>query len=178
MNGAGLVAARADETEARLRVVVLLADGCRVCIGIEALEGVYDAPGDREHDCAVLPDGRSVPLIDWRDVTQSEVSSDVSPPPRRVCGVLRTKAGALALAADACAGIRELSFVAAPPSPTRLEDPDGEPLCFFFQLDGAPHFLLEPEAVVQAAKRRRLSVASLAGSAETASPRAESGLGS
>ncbi|HZR81362.1 MAG TPA: hypothetical protein VFD92_09740 [Candidatus Binatia bacterium] len=132
--------------------MLVLADGCRVCVGLDSVDGVFElsAPGDRE---AVVPGaGGRLPLVTWGELIGVPPPADAAPPSQVM--VVRTPAGRVALAAQACLGIREASFGTAPVLATTLADGAGEPRCFVHLIDRRPHFILDPRAIAQALAAR------------------------
>jgi len=133
------------------RLMLVLAEGCRICVSLDSVEGVFERPpatpagGDER---AGPPGRASLRVVSWADL--------VGVPPPAGSGeaehvlVVRTPAGRVALAIDACLGVRDSSFLGAPVLPTRLTDATGDSLCFVHMIDRRPHFILDPRALAHA----------------------------
>jgi chemotaxis protein histidine kinase CheA len=135
---------------------------CVLALSLDAVEGVFPlslAPGGMR---ARLPEGGSVPLVDWSSLTSVPVAGD-APAPGEVV-VVATASGPVGLSVDRCLGTRRISLTATRPLPTRLVDGRGSPACLLLRIDGRPVFLLEPRALGGAA---RLELAEVGPSAET-----------
>ena len=133
------------------RLMLVVADGCRVGVALDSVDGVYDLLRADAPDSARLPDGLAIPLVAWNEV------AGVPPPALAVEAqhvmVVRTASGPIGFAADACLGVRDVSF-AKPPLPTSLVGSSGDPLCLLLSLDRRPHFLLDPRALADALSAR------------------------
>jgi hypothetical protein len=127
-------------------MLLLRADGCLLGLALDAVDGVF---AHREEEAAA-------PEVDV--VTWTEVSGFGNPSPAKegdAVVLVRAEGGRVALRADACLGVRDVSFLETPPVPTRLVDGDEHPLCYLVLLDRQPHFLIEPRALVRARDRAR-----------------------
>ena len=132
------------------RLMLVIADGCRVGVGLESVEGIFEIAPRGEPGTATLPDGESVPLVHW-----SEIAGVESPREATAWMMLvRTPLGRVGLAADTCLGVRDGAFSGRSLLPTRLRGPDGEPWCFVHLLDRRAHFIVDPRAIGEAAKAR------------------------
>lgn len=128
-----------------IRLMLVRTHGCRICVALDAVEGVLDGPHAPDATTFTLADGTSIPLVDWASVT------GVPEPPRTdetQVMVLKTASGLVGLRIGACLGVRSVSLARTPPMPTRLTDASGSPLCFLLMLDGRPHLMLEPRALL------------------------------
>lgn len=129
-----------------IRLMLVRAHGCRICVALDAVEGIFDVgAGAAAASSATLAHGTTVPLVDWGDVTG--VGAGAEEPSGQLM-VLRTPGGPIGLRIDACLGVRSVSLARTPPMPTRLRDAAGSPLCFLLMLDGRPHLMLEPRGLV------------------------------
>lgn len=129
-----------------IRLMLVRAHGCRICVALDAVEGIFDVgTGAAAASSATLAHGTTVPLVDWGDVTG--VPAGAEEPSGQIM-VLRTPGGPVGLRIDACLGVRSVSLARTPPMPTRLRDATGSPLCFLLMLDGRPHLMLEPRGLV------------------------------
>ncbi len=129
-----------------IRLMLVRAHGCRICVALDAVEGIFDVgTGAAAASSATLAHGTTVPLVDWGDVTG--VPAGAEEPSGQIM-VLRTPGGPVGLRIDACLGVRSVSLARPPPMPTRLRDATGSPLCFLLMLDGRPHLMLEPRGLV------------------------------
>jgi chemotaxis protein histidine kinase CheA len=145
MVGGGQLEGTEDERNG-IRLMLVRAHGCRICVALDAVEGIFDVgAGAAAASTATLANGTTVPLVDWGDVTG--VGAGAEEPSGQVM-VLRTPGGPVALRIDACLGMRSVSLSRTPPMPTRLRDANGGPLCFLLMLDGRPHLMLEPRGLV------------------------------
>ncbi|MBM4268141.1 MAG: hypothetical protein FJ144_16270 [Deltaproteobacteria bacterium] len=124
---------------------MLRADGCLLCIALEAVEGVFEDEPDRV---------ASWPVVDWATVSGlADAGAERSESSQLV--LVRTGASHVALRVEACLGVRSISLLDHPPVPTYLTDPHGHPLCYLLNLDRRVHFLVEPGALARAADRER-----------------------
>lgn len=145
MVGGGKLEGTEDERSG-IRLMLVRAHGCRICVALDAVEGIFDVgPGAAAASSATLAHGTTVPLLDWGDVTG--VPPGAEEPSGQIM-VLRTPGGPVGLRIDACLGVRSVSLARTPPMPTRLRDAAGSPLCFLLMLDGRPHLMLEPRGLV------------------------------
>jgi len=129
-----------------IRLMLVRAHGCRICVALDAVEGIFDlGPGADPHTMT-MTQGTTLPVVDWADVTG--VAVDPAAEAARHVMVLRTMNGPVGLRVDACLGVRSVSLARTPPMPTRLTDASGSPLCFLLMLDGRPHLMLEPRGLV------------------------------
>ncbi len=156
MRDAGETSA-ADGRGAGARLMLVVSEGCRLGMGLESVDGVFDLPAAASGESAPLPDGGSVPLLRWSEV--AGVAPASSPPAAPLMLVVRTACGPVGLAAQSCLGVREARFTAGPLLPTRLLGPAGDALCFVHLLDHRPYFLVDPQALAQAVARRSTSPA-------------------
>jgi len=124
------------------RMLLLRAEGCLLCMALDVVEGVFPHPIEEGAEFS------SVDVVDWAAVSGLGSASTPSTPGTLV--VVRTETGPIGLRADACLGVRDVSFLATPPIPTRLLTKEGRPLCYLVLVDRQPHFLLEPQALVRA----------------------------
>jgi chemotaxis protein histidine kinase CheA len=145
MVGGGKLEGTEDERNG-IRLMLVSAHGCRICVALDAVEGIFDVgAGAAAASTATLAHGTTVPLVDWGDVTG--VGAGAEEPSGQIM-VLHTPAGPVGLRIDACLGMRSVSLARTPPMPTRLRDANGGPLCFLLMLDGRPHLMLEPRGLV------------------------------
>ena len=139
------MAAKAAEAHPHAtRLMLVVADGCRVGVALDSVEGVYDLLRADAPDCARLPDGAAIPLVAWSEIAGVPPAAQSPEAPHVM--VVRTASGPIGFAADACLGVRDVSF-ARPPLPTALVAASGDPLCLLLSLDRRPHFLLDPRAL-------------------------------
>jgi chemotaxis protein histidine kinase CheA len=136
----------ADSERQGIRLMLVRAHGCRICVALDAVEGIFDGGPGADATALTTASGGSVPVVDWADVTGVEVDPAETPAPQVM--VLRTVNGPVGLRVDACLGVRTVSLARTPPMPTRLTDATGSPLCFLLMLDGRPHLMLEPRGLV------------------------------
>lgn len=144
-------ARRSEDERLGVRLMLVRADGCRICVALDAVEGVFELDGDPRRATLDLPQG-AVPIIDWGQVTG--VATDGDPGARQVM-VLRVGDKLVGLRVEACLGVRSVSLARTPPMPTRLTDESGEPLCFLLMLDARPHLMLEPRGLLARVVRPR-----------------------
>jgi chemotaxis protein histidine kinase CheA len=144
MVGGGELGKATEDERNGIRLMLVRAHGCRICVALDAVEGIFDLGADVAAPTATLPSGLTVPLVDWGDVTGVAAESD-DPSPQAM--VLRTTNGPVGLRIDGCLGMRTVSLARTPPMPTRLRDAAGSPLCFLLMLDGRPHLMLEPRGL-------------------------------
>jgi hypothetical protein len=133
------------------RLMLVLADGCRVCVGLDAIEGVFEIAGSGT-ELALPPDGDRIPVVSWAEASGAPGPADTAAPSQVV--VVRTQGGRVGLAAQACLGLRDAAFGRAAVLPTRLADGAGEVLCFVHMIDRRPHFILDPRALALAVRAR------------------------
>lgn len=131
--------------------------GCLLALSLEAIEGVFELVLDPGGNRARLPDGSSVPLVDWSSLTGVPVQ-DADPAPAEVA-VVSTTGGLVALPIERCLGARRVSLTAALPVPTLLVDGRGSPACLLLRIEGRPVFLLEPRVLGGAARLETPKVA-------------------
>jgi hypothetical protein len=137
----------AKERGAETRVLLLRADGCVLCVALDAVQGVHACDGVSQ-DAVTLPGARRIPAVRWTAISGVR---GIEPRPRpRWVAVVRTPAGPVALEAEDCLGVRAVSLLESPPVPTHLVDASGSPLCYLVLLDERPCFLLEPRALNRA----------------------------
>jgi chemotaxis signal transduction protein len=125
--------------------MLVRADGCRICVALDAVEGIFDLDGDERRSTIALANGAQVPIVDWGQVTGVASAGDAG---GRQVMVLRTGGRLVGLRVDACLGVRSVSLARTPPMPTRLADATGQPLCFLLMLDARPHLMLEPRGLL------------------------------
>lgn len=147
MVGGGELTRTTVESERHgIRLMLVRAHGCRICVALDAVEGIVDRdPGAQAPTVSITP-GTTVPVVDWADVTG--VGGDSCEDAQPQVMVLRTPNGPVGLRIDACLGVRTVSLAHTPPMPTRLRDASGSPLCFLLMLEGRPHLMLEPRGLV------------------------------
>lgn len=126
--------------------MLVRAHGCRICVALDAVEGIFDLGSDGDPPALTTGPGANVPIVDWGDVTG--VGADPAGAVAPHVMVLRTVNGPVGLRVDACLGVRSVSLARTPPMPTRLTDANGSPLCFLLMLDGRPHLMLEPRGLL------------------------------
>jgi len=141
VGGGELTKTVADGERHGIRLMLVRAHGCRICVALDAVEGIFDREA-----AAGAASGGSVPVVDWADVTG--VGADACDDAQPQIMVLRTPGGSVGLRIDACLGVRNVSLAHTPPMPTRLRDASGGPLCFLLMLEGRPHLMLEPRGLV------------------------------
>lgn len=132
------------------RLMLVRADGCRVCFGLDSVDGLFELADAAEGEATLPIGGERVPLVSWNEV--------VGLPPLPGDGatlllVVRTPSGRVGLAVDACIGVRDAAFSSAL-LPTRLAGGTGECCCFVHLLDRQPHFIVDPRALEDAVARR------------------------
>jgi hypothetical protein len=132
------------------RLMLVLADGCRVCLGLDSVEGVYEVAGAGTE--IALPDATTVPVVSWAEITGVAPPAEARAPAQVV--IVRTRGSRIGLAAEACLGVRDAAFGTTPVLPTRLTDGSGEVLCFVHVIDRRPHFILDPRALDAVVRRR------------------------
>jgi chemotaxis protein histidine kinase CheA len=137
----------ADGERHGIRLMLVQAHGCRICVALDAVEGIFDRTADGAWSTLPTSNGVSVPIVDWADVTGVGMDPSEDDGARHVM-VLRTANGPVGLRVDSCLGVRSVSLARTPPMPTRLTDASGSPLCFLLMLDGRPHLMLEPRGLV------------------------------
>lgn len=130
-----------------IRMMLVRAHGCRICMALDAVEGIFEVDADRHAPAALVQDS-NLPLVDWAQVSGVPAEPVESAPGKVQVMVVRTPAGPVGLRIDACLGVRSVSFARTPPMPTRLRDEAGSPLCFLLPFDGRPHLLLEPRGLL------------------------------
>lgn len=127
------------------RVLVLRADGCRLCVALDVVDGMFPIDPGKEREAP------RVETVRWRDVTGVNAGAATADATSLV--VVRTPNGPVGLAVDDCIGVRDVSFLESPPIPTRWTDASERPLSYLLLLDGTPHVLVEPRAFVQPRER-------------------------
>jgi len=146
-------------------MLLLRAEGCLLCFALDAVDGVFTRSGE---------DARpSIETVDWSDI--SGVGSGSPEGEAGTLVVVQTESGPMGLRAEACLGVRDVSFLESPPIPTRLIAKDGQPLCYMLLVDQQPHFLIEPRALVCAAATRKVTRPEAVGIAAI-TPRAATGV--
>jgi chemotaxis protein histidine kinase CheA len=135
---------------------------CVLALSLDTVEGVFDLVAEADGARARLPEGGSVPLVDWSSLTGVPVPSG-APAPGEVV-VVATGSGPVGLAVERCLGSRRVSLTSSRPVPTRLVDGRGAPACLLLRMDGRPVFLLEPRALGGAARLDLPDAAAAAGS--------------
>lgn len=133
------------------RLMLVLADGCRVCVALEAVEGVFDLAAEGGEDSPDAGDSR-LPVVRWGDLIGVPPPAGAPPPSQML--VLRTPAGRAALAVERCLGVRDAAFGSAAVLPTTWTDGSGEAWCWIHLLDGKTHFILDPRALDRASSSR------------------------
>ena len=69
MVGGGKLEGTEDE-RGGIRLMLVRAHGCRICVALDAVEGIFDVgAGAAAATSATLANGSTVPLVDWGDVT-------------------------------------------------------------------------------------------------------------
>jgi hypothetical protein len=124
--------------------------GCLLALSLEAVEGVFELVPDSGGHRARLPEGGSIPLIDWSSLTGVPVV-EADPLSTEVV-VVHTSVGLVGLPIERCLGARRVSLTASSPVPTLLVDGRGSPACLLLRIEGRPVFLLEPRALGGAAR--------------------------
>ncbi len=146
MVGGGERTKTAVESERHgIRMMLVRAHGCRICVALDAVEGIFDRGSDPHAPTVTVAPGTTVPAVDWADVTG--VGADACDDAQPQVMVLRTPSGPVGLRIDACLGVRTVSLAHTPPMPTRLRNASGSPLCFLLMLEGRPHLMLEPRGL-------------------------------
>ena len=120
-------------------MLVVRADGCSLCLPIDAVVSVL------EHGAKTELPGE---VRTWSSITGLEPAT--GPGATTATVSLRTTAGIAGLKIEKCMGVREVSLRETAPIPTQFVDSSGSPLCHLLLIDGRPHFLLEPRALLEA----------------------------
>lgn len=126
-------------------MLLLRAEGCLLCLALDVVDGVFTQSGEQARP--------SIETVEWAEI--SGVGSGSTEGAGGSLVVVQTDSGPMGLRADACLGVRDISFLESPPIPTRLIAKDGQPLCYMLLVDRQPHFLVEPRALVCAAAKRK-----------------------
>ena len=121
-------------------MLVVRADGCSLCLPLDAVVNVIEHGAETE-----LPGE----VRTWSGIAGLEATSGGGSTTATVS--LHSTAGIAGLAIEKCVGVREVSLRENTPIPTQLVDGSGSPLCHLLLLDGQPHFLLEPRALLETA---------------------------
>jgi chemotaxis protein histidine kinase CheA len=166
MVGGGELGKRTEDERHGIRLMLVRTHGCRICVALDAVEGIFELGADASAATMTLPSGTTVPLVDWADVTGAGTDGDDT---ATQAMVLRTASGPVALRIDGCLGVRTVSLARTPPMPTRLRDAAGSPLCFLLMLDGRPHLMLEPRGLTARLTTDEPRPATLAEAGSTAS---------
>jgi hypothetical protein len=124
--------------------------GCLLALSLESIEGVFDLVLESGDNRARMPEGGSIPIVDWCSLTGVPID-DAEPPPGEVV-VVNTSAGLVGLPVERCLGARRVSLTASQPMPTLLVDGRGSPACLLLRIEGRPVFLLEPRVLGGAAR--------------------------
>jgi chemotaxis protein histidine kinase CheA len=132
------------------RLMLFRARGCVLALSLDAVEGVFDLVPEADGARARVPEGGSVPLVDWSSLTGVPVGAAEAAPGEVV--VVATGTGVVGMAVERCLGARRVSLTASRPLPTRLVDGRGSPACLLLRVDGRPVFLLEPRVLGGAAR--------------------------
>ncbi|MEW6270134.1 MAG: chemotaxis protein CheW [Thermodesulfobacteriota bacterium] len=128
-----------------IRLMLVRTHGCRICVALDAVEGIFEQHGAADGATFTLAHGATIPLVDWATVTGVPAER---PADETQVMVLRSATGLVGLRIGACLGVRSVSLARTPPMPTRLTDAAGSPLCFLLMLDGRPHLMLEPRGLL------------------------------
>lgn len=124
------------------RMLLLRAEGCLLCLALDAVVGVFSSDDESRRGTAPIVDWTSVSGIGRRESAPTSGGSLV---------LVRTDSRIVGLRVDGCLGVRDVSFLESPPIPTRLLEKEGRPVCYLLMVDRQPHFLIEPHALARAA---------------------------
>jgi chemotaxis signal transduction protein len=152
------------EVSRSTRVLVFAVDDGSLCVDIDRVDTVYARSEARLHtlknadalSCSFLIHrGEPALIVDLREAFG--LSEILGLTDRATFIVLRAGSVPLALAADACVGIRDLDLRTKTPVPSALERDGGVSVGHLVELDGRVHTLLEPSRILSSALRQRLS---------------------
>lgn len=130
------------------RLMIVRSEGCRVAIGLGAVEGIVETPNSGE-DIAYL--GKTVPTLRLGEISGAGRGPEEAPAALAV--LVRTSAGLLGLLAESCLGIRSLG--STPPVPAHRASAEGSVLCHMQRHEGHLELLLEPAALAAAWEHAR-----------------------
>jgi hypothetical protein len=99
MVGGGELGKRTEDERHGIRLMLVRTHGCRICVALDAVEGIFELGADASAATMTLPSGTTVPLVDWADVTGAGTDGDDT---ATQAMVLRTASGPVALRIDGC----------------------------------------------------------------------------
>lgn len=146
------------------RVLLFAVDDGSLCVDIDRVDTIYARNEARLHTLKDA-DGLSCSFLIHRgepalivDLREAFGLSEILGLTERAAFILM-QAGSfpLALAADACVGIRDLDLRAKTPIPSALQRDGGVSVGHLVELDGEVHTLLEPSRILSSALRQRLN---------------------
>jgi len=152
------------ESSRSTRVLVFAVDDGSLCIDIDRVDTVYARNEARLHtlkdadalSCSFLIHrGEPALVVDLREAFG--LSDILGLTDRAAFIVLRAGSFPLALATDACVGIRDLDLRTKTPVPSALQRDGGVSVGHLVELDGKVHTLLEPSRILSSALRQRLN---------------------
>jgi len=152
------------EVSRSTRVLVFAVDDGSLCVDIDRVDTVYARSEARLHTLKdsdalsrsfLVHRGEPALIVDLREAFG--LSEILGLTDRATFIVMRAGSFPLALAADACVGIRDLDLRTKTPVPSALERDGGVSVGHLVELDGRVHTLLEPSRILSSALRQRLS---------------------
>ena len=152
------------ESTRSTRVLVFAVDDGALCVDIDRVDTVYARSETRLHtlkdadalSCSFLIHrGEPALIVDLREALG--LSEILGLTDRAAFIVMQAGSFPLALAADACVGIRDLDLRTKTPVPSALQRDGGVSVGHLIELDGKVHTLLEPSRILSSAQRQRLN---------------------
>lgn len=151
------------ESNRSTRVLVFAADDAHLCIDIDRVEAVHTRREARLHTLKaadatsrrfLIHRGEPALVLDLREAFG--LSEILGLTDRSAFVLVRAGSFPLALAVDACVGVRDLDLQTKIPVPTALQRDGGFHVGHLVDLDGTIHTLLEPSRILPSALRERL----------------------
>ena len=152
------------ESNRSTRVLAFAVDDASLCVDIDRVDTVYTRSEARLHTLKatgalsrnfLIHRGEPALIVDLREAFG--LSEILGLTDRAVFIVMRAGSFPLALAADACVGIRDLDLRTKTPVPSALQRDGGVSVGHLVELDGGVHTLLEPSRILSSALRQRLN---------------------
>ena len=146
------------------RVLVFSVDDALFCLHVDWVEAVYPGPTVRVHALRsrigqaqrfLAHAGNPALIIDLREVF--DLRAAVGVPQRAAYLVVHSGSIALALAVDACLGVRELDLHAQTPVSSAVVRDGGFPVAHLVHLDGKMLAVLDPSHLLDGAARGQLA---------------------
>ena len=121
------------------RMLLLQSGASRICL---PLDQIVELVEETEDSAGLRP---SYDVVSWAGLTGETPESN-----EHTIVVVDSSTGHIGLRVGACLGIRHICPDPTKTFDTRIVDETGRSLCSVLLLDGYPHFLIEPAALVHA----------------------------